>query len=348
MNRFSNIGPLLVLLCALFFAGCANQNKKFSTDIIEPKPYIEINNTNKAASYAADDLSIYDWKSLPDIKYFAVFLALIGAIIGFKNYRRKSGLYLVGTFSFTTTSRSNDYYLDHIVIENLKDRAVSIYAIYIKFGRDIYILVEDFKDHPLILKSYEAFQKSYGPIRAYFCNREPVKIDHLINDITIKKQIVLSTGQGKYVIPNPVKLWNPRSESKRVNALVVEPIIKKFKDQTVGANTDYVIVLDDGKHNEKIYLIDKNNPIAFDNFCLTKEALKSEETLGSYIFSIRKQCSYIPRFESINVIAVGFSEELKKEIKLRSTTLYSKSWFGHNIKGRLSTWFKNIGFAQNP
>ena len=47
----------------------------------------------------------------------------------------------------------DDPYLSSLVIENLKDRAITIFEIYLKVGSNCYIQVEDFGSKPLVLRA---------------------------------------------------------------------------------------------------------------------------------------------------------------------------------------------------
>ena len=52
-------------------------------------------------------------------------------------------------------------------MENLKDRPVSVYKIYLEVGHGLHIEVEDFTQSPLSLEAYSVYQQKYDPIEFY-------------------------------------------------------------------------------------------------------------------------------------------------------------------------------------
>ena len=82
----------------------------------------------------------------------------------------------------------DDPYLSSLVIENLKDRAITIFEIYLKVGNHCYIQIEDFDPKPLVLRAYETYQKEYGPIEFYSVNMKRVGLSELLSGRTVKKR----------------------------------------------------------------------------------------------------------------------------------------------------------------
>ena len=94
-------------------------------------------------------------------------LPWIGLYFASKAYWLKWGIRLRGTFSISSSMACDDDYVSSVVLENVKDRAVTIFAIYLQIGPNIYIVIEEFGDKPLILKGFETFQNNYEPIEFY-------------------------------------------------------------------------------------------------------------------------------------------------------------------------------------
>src|SRR5439155_13648994 len=53
---------------------------------------------------------------------------------------------------------SGSFGVEYAALENLKDRAVVIFKIYMKFGNNVFIEIDDFANNPLILKPFEVFK----------------------------------------------------------------------------------------------------------------------------------------------------------------------------------------------
>ncbi len=61
-----------------------------------------------------------------------------------KIFRLKSGTYVRGCFSITSSITCEDKYVGSITLENLKDHSIVIFKIYLLVGRNYYIELEDF------------------------------------------------------------------------------------------------------------------------------------------------------------------------------------------------------------
>lgn len=144
------------------------------------------------------------------ISLFISFIALIVAIIALvytaKTFWLKSGLEIRGSYSIASSISTEDKYIAQITLENLKDRAIIIFKIYLRISKGIYLEIDDFDQEPLILKPFEVYYKKFDPIDFYLVNTTRVNFDQLLDNYDIKKEIVLSTSEGKYT----VKKWIPR------------------------------------------------------------------------------------------------------------------------------------------
>jgi hypothetical protein len=113
------------------------------------------------------------------------------------NYRRKAGILVRGSYSLVSSSRdTNDAYVNSLVLENLKDRAITIFEIYLVVGYNYYITLDDRESNPLVLKAFETYAATYGTVQFYGLNGKTIKLQNLLNNRRIKKRIVLSTSEG--------------------------------------------------------------------------------------------------------------------------------------------------------
>jgi len=243
----------------------------------------------------------------------------------------------------TSSIECNDDYVSSIVITNLKDRAITIFAVYLRLGYSYYIEVDNFEEDPLILKPFETHKKAYGPIQFYAGNRHRLDLNLLLKDRNTNKGLVIVTSDGKYVIKSDMHIWSPADDFfKNHMTTVVSPVRSLFKEKDVGGNVKSAIELVSENVAEEIALVrPKDYEIErFRNFQLTRESLESKESLDAYL---REQMDkgtlvckshvvhdFAKRRERLNGI---YSEEV---IKARSI-----GGIEYHIVGRLLTWYTN-------
>lgn len=216
----------------------------------------------------------------------AVCLSTMALVVTFRNYRRKSGIYVRGSFSIGSSIYCNDSYITHIILENLKDRAVTVFGIYLKVGHSYYIEVENFDDKPLILRPYETYNKEFGPIEFYGINTDKINMNSVLKEKKAKKQLVLSTSDGKYKVPASIYRWNPVWEFFQNHmTAIVRPVTSTFKDIGLGGNIKYILEIIGENDKDEIIPIHPNDYqiMKFRHFNLTKESLESKETLEQFI-----------------------------------------------------------------
>lgn len=216
----------------------------------------------------------------------ALTIALIALLFNIKNYRRKAGVLVRGSVGFGSSVYGNDHYIHEITLENLKDRAITIYGIYIKIGHSYYIEVEDFEDTPFTLKPFETYRKKYGPIEFYSVSMKTIKLDDLIKDESIRKTIILSTSDGRYTVPKQIPRWHPLGDFfNNYMTAVIRPVRATFDDKDMGANIRFVLEIFSKSGSKESVLIHPHDyrVVKFRNFKLTKDSLESKEALESLI-----------------------------------------------------------------
>jgi hypothetical protein len=216
----------------------------------------------------------------------AVCIAILSFIVAIKGYRRKSGVFIRGSFSIASASACNDKYVHEIILENLKDRAITIFAIYLRVGSNYYVELEDLEEHPLVLKPFEPYQKRFGPIEFYSVNIRRINLNDLLDRSTIKMQIILSTSDGKYKVPRRIRRWSPIGAffDNHLTA-IVKTIRSEYKGKSLGANIVYVVEFVGQNGDEEIVPIEKSDYQVrkFRNFLLTKDSLSSKQALDEHI-----------------------------------------------------------------
>ncbi|MDY1049923.1 hypothetical protein SOJ65_02480 [Pseudomonas aeruginosa] len=157
------------------------------------------------------------------VKYVPLTLpfAFIAVAIAYMNYRRKSGLLFRCNFTISVRRESSYPHISEVLLENLKDRSVTIFSIYLRIGKYIYIELKNFEDSPLLIKAYEASKLEIDFPYAYRIDGEAIDISNEILDLKTEKRIILSTSEGKYVIPKGISKWTPAKERLK-NPAVIE------------------------------------------------------------------------------------------------------------------------------
>lgn len=272
-------------------------------------------------------------------------IAILALIVAVKNYQRKSGIAIRGGFGIASSARCEESYVSHIVLENLKDRAVTIYGIFLKVGHNFYIDLENHNDTPLILKPYETYHRTMGEIIFYTVNTNIIKMDKLLNDKKAKKRLVLSTSEGKYIIPKEVKRWSPLGEffSNHLTGIIRTTRISHNKTD-IGGNVRFIVDIThkDG-HIETIKLMESDyRLVIFKNFTLTQESLSSKESL-EYFLQDKLDKNLISKDSSITVHDF---DETKKRIsaRYRDEVIEPERWSAsyYYIFGKLYTLYSNF------
>ena len=216
----------------------------------------------------------------------ALVISAIALFVAAKNYLRKAGIKVRGTYCIASSRDCNDKYVSTIILENLKDRAVTIFTIYLRVGHSYYIQIEDFEDRPLILRAFETYQKDFGPIQFYGINNNRINLNHLLDEKNIKKRLVLSTADGKYVVPSQIIGWNPYVDFFRNHlTAIVRPVRTIYKEKYLGANIKFVVEFVGDNNALEIVPIhpDDFQLKIFRNFRLTPESLDSQVSLTEFL-----------------------------------------------------------------
>ncbi|WP_448090771.1 hypothetical protein [Pseudomonas azerbaijanoccidentalis] len=290
---------------------------------------------------------IIDWLSDPK-NWGAVIIttpiAIGGLFIAVKNYKRKSGIAISGGFGIASSVRCEESWVSHIVLENLKDRAVTIYAIYLKVGHNFFIELEDHNETPLIMKPYETYHKKMGEIICYTVNSNIIKMENLLKDKKTKKRLVLSTSEGKYVVPKEVKRWSPIGDFfKNYLTGVIHTVRITHHGKPIGGNVNFIVDLTnkDG-HVETIQLIKSDYQLKiFKRFTLTKECLLSKESLQAYLED-KLENGLITAGTTISVHDFDNNTNAIKE-NYRDEQIIAERWSGfyYHIFGKLYTLHSN-------
>lgn len=164
----------------------------------------------------------------------ALLISIIALIYTVKAYLLKAGHHLRCDIGTCSSIECNDHYVSSITLENIKDRATVIFKIYLRLGRNYYLLLEDFSNNPLILRPFEVYHKEYDPILFYSVNNRVINLDAVFN--YKKRKVILSTTDGKYVVNANTKRWDiiPKFFRNLMTA-IIDPIRTGYKGKKLNS-----------------------------------------------------------------------------------------------------------------
>lgn len=146
------------------------------------------------------------------ISIVALCVSLTALFFIVRNYWRKSGIYVRGQYSVHSSSYCEDRYVGSITLENIKDRPVVIFKVFLLVGRNYYIELENFEHDPKILKPYEVYSNQYDPVDFYGVSMRRIKLNQLLDSRNVKSHLVLAASNGKYIVKEWIKRWDPISD----------------------------------------------------------------------------------------------------------------------------------------
>ena len=227
-------------------------------------------------------------------------------------------------------------------MENLKDRPVSVYKIYLEVGHGLHIEVEDFTESPLSLEAYSVYQQKYDPIEFY--SHGFSRVTGFLDDKKTRHRIVLTTSQGRYYPKRGTKTFDdPLLDTilRNYTTGVVHPERLPYKGHSYGSEAKFIITLNNADGREEVipiyprdYQIRK-----FRNFALTREAIESQQALEEFLQE-QLACGKLSCL-SIDVVDLDtHREDVFKEYH-EIMTLSPQGWFSNKVLGRaLTLWEK--------
>lgn len=284
-----------------------------------------------------------------NIALAALIISIVALIYTIRAYLLKSGSNVRGSYGMCSSSVScEDQYITSVTLENLKDRAIVIFEIYLKIGHNYFLEIDNFDNEPLILKPFEVFKREYDPIDLYSINLNRIDLNDLFSNKKIKKRIVLSTSDGQYIVQSWIKRWDPVYDffSNHLTA-VIHPRRATYKGKSYGINAKYIVDIktENGKE-EVIPIYPRDYEIKkFRNFRLTKDSLESKDTLEAYLYEQVGigvlNCTDITVHDMNTWLNETYKDENRKTIK---ATYYG--WFMYKIISPIITKYSDYRLRQ--
>jgi len=279
----------------------------------------------------------------PPLTLLPILISLVALWVAVKNYYRKNGIELRGSFQITSSRSCEDQYVSNILIENIKDRSTTIFDIYLKVGHSIYIHLIEFDENPLILRPYETYQKQFGPIEFYEFNLRKVDINDLLANHKLKKRLVLATSDGRYAVPRRIESWNPVVEFFNNHLTgILQPVPSRYKDTDLGSNIKYVVEVTDQLDKVQVVPVGRNDHDigVFRNFRLTKECLASKADLE--LFLLDRQIDGKLNVKDFSVHDIDtWRERHHRDYREKTVKIDSDSFVRYHLIGRWFTYRQN-------
>lgn len=285
------------------------------------------------------ELSFKDALSL-----IALVVSLIALLFVVRNYWRKSGIHIRGQFCICSSANAEDKYVTSVTLENFKDRSVIIFKVFLRVGANYYIELNDFEHDPKILKPYESHTSHYGPVDFYCSNMNRIKLNQLLESRKVKKNLVLSTSHGKYVVKEWIKRWDPIGDffNNHMTASIY-PMRPRESAGYYGSEVKYLakLLTEDGyKETVPIYVNDYNYS-RFEKFRLTENSLSSRKNLEEFL----TEQAVNGNLKCIDVEVVDADELRKKNYGNGFDKVFEAkhySWIFYIVVGKLLTILSNI------
>ena len=269
----------------------------------------------------------------------ALVIAIVALVYTIRTYLLKAGLKLRCSYRIRSTVECEDSFVQTMTIENLKDKSVVIFKIYLRIEPNYFVEIEDLEETPMILKPFEIYQKNYDPIVYYDVNGGRIKLNNLLSDQNVRKTVVLSTSSGKHEVRANINRWDAIVDffSNYFTALI-RPMRLFHSEKGYGSNINYLLEIKGTDGYEQVIAIQNTDYQIkkFVNFQLTKEALADSSALEGFLEEQKRKGKL--KCESFKVI--DFREELKTAYRwpdVATVELEHLSKFKYRFVGRFLT-----------
>lgn len=250
---------------------------------------------------------------------------------------------------YSLGSPTSNAYVSKIFLDNKKDRAVTIYAVYLMIAPNYYIQLEDLEKEPLILAPYSSVVREYGQVHFYSINLKRIDLNNLLeprrDNRTPKrrKSIVLATSDGRYIVKNSIRRWSPVGLFFRYHlTAVIRPVTVKYKDQFVDPRAKFLVLLK-YRDAEQILMIrsDEYCYRRFKTLQFTESSLEGIETVKEFFEAQRSKQNI--HFDSIEVMNPSEWIEIPEGV-LQAPEI---GWLEYNVMGLVKTWIsdKKLDYA---
>lgn len=253
------------------------------------------------------EISAGDWLAI-GIGLLSLFVSIIVLYITYQTWKLKVGQNVRASYGITSSIEADGPYISTVIIENLKDKDLIIFGLFLKYGANVYIDLLDIdsnydKYHHIIPPLSTTVFELGAPIY-YTAHAFEVDLTKILRNDFHKGQIILETNHGKVVAKKFKKGWHPIAQSfKNYATLYVKPVRFYTSDSvpfahkqsqqyvdysSIEKTTNFVvkIKLDSGRLCD-FKISSSHNYVLFQNLKFTTEILQSADALKKFLLQSR-------------------------------------------------------------
>lgn len=281
--------------------------------------------------------------TLNEWTFVVAAVTLIIAVLGFGvtalAYRLKGGIHARGSFQVASAIHSTNRWVSGIEIENMKDRSLTVYSIYVRFGHNVYLELADFQNEPLTIKPFEVYKKSFQAPDAYTSSFRRFNLNDLISfQRRNTGKIFISTPLGRYHVKPRKTFWDPSfSTLKNPFTGVIQQNYGGINGRSFGNNCKFVAELKtENADTQYVGVYESDQTVKLlSNFKLSSTDIEDAESVR-YAF-LRAKTRGDAEFDE--VIVHDYQKALNDSIPEYGKTpvqVKSQGWFYTHIIGRIA------------
>lgn len=296
------------------------------------------------------------------LSILALIVAICSMFVAYQTWKLKKGHKVRGAFYIRSSFDSSCSYISNVILENLKDRDLVIYNIYIKFGRNIYInmLNHDVAegDNLHIIPGLSTRHFIFGPPYMSVDNSYIVNLSDLLDKYAYKHgKIVLLTSSGRINVSKSYEFEKTPIIDYFKNYGTMDILQYRYPSQSsreqlggqqygvidyssYGDRVKYVVKLKLPNGHEVEYRIFEkpDDKVAyFNDIVFTKECLESVDSLRTFLKNekVKGHLNY-EKIISIRNLQEYFKEQKERMVDYPEK-IVPEGWFQYYICDWLQT-----------
>lgn len=277
-----------------------------------------------------------------------LLITVIVLIYSIASFNQKKGCKIRYGITTSTSFETKDSYISELQLENLKDKTIAIYNVYLRFGSNIYLDLLKHQQHPnsieepIIIPPYTTIIIGLGPQLFYTDGINRIKnIDFYLRRKNQRKTIVLSTNYGKVLVKKSIKRWEPLSDYwKNYYTTLIYPLRVydkegTYRDKSYGSDTLFIAKIT--VNGEKcLYPIFQNNKVQFfSQINFTEEMLTDKNALINELNNAKDKGLIV--FDTIEIIDLKPIFSSINEQFVNERNIEAVNWLKYRVFGRIDT-----------
>ena len=282
---------------------------------------------------------------LLSISILTLAVATIAAIYSYRADKRKAGVDIRGFYSLRLSIDAEDTYIGEVTLENMKDRTVVVFGIFLEIGHGDYLEIEQFADEPLLFQPFSVYRKEYASVDLYSANQMRVCLDSLLQPgKRPRKRLILSTAQGRYSVKKSLDRWDPGQDLLSNHRTgFFRPLRSTVSGERYGSRTEYLVQLTThGGQEEAIPIYPWDYRFSkFQRFNLTQASLRSRDALETFLRA-RVETGELP-CSDLRVLDLAKMRRAMYETQNKHRVeVTHQGWFAYYVVGRLTTRWRDF------